>query len=281
VTGDVTERVADAPYTLRQIEEMLGLGRSAVAGLIAAGFVTPARGARNEYRFTFQDVVLLRTAHALRAAKIPPRRLLRSLRRLREQLPAQLPLSGLRITAVGNDVAVREGDAQREVESGQLLLDFEVSGEGGQIALLQRLPSTASHDDAEAVFAQGARLDAEGDRDAAEQAYRRALALDPSLADVWLNLGALLCEQGHCGDAVALFDEAVQRHPDAALLHFNRAIALEDVGRDADALASYERCLALEPALADAHFNAARLNEKLGDAQHALRHYSAYRRLMR
>lgn len=278
----MTERSADAPYTLRQIEEMLGLPRSAVAGLVAAGFVTPSRGARNEYRFTFQDVVLLRTAHALRAAKIPPRRLLRSLRRLKEQLPATLPLSGLRITAVGNDVAVREGGTQREVESGQLLFDFEVSGEGGgPIALQQHLPAAAVHEDAQEIFARGARHDADGDRDAAERDYRRALALDAQLADAWLNLGALLCERGRCTEALALFDEGIERCPDAALLHFNRAIALEDLGRDADALADYERCLALEPGLADAHFNVARLHEKLGDARGALRHWSAYRRLQR
>lgn len=279
----MTERPADAPYTLRQIQETLGLPRSAVAGLIAAGFVTPARGPRNEYRFTFQDVVLLRTAHALRAAKIPPRRLLRSLRRLKEQLPQTLPLSGLRITAIGNDVAVREGGTHRAVDSGQLLLDFEISGEsgGGPIALRPLSTSPAAHEDAQTIFARGARRDAEGDRSGAERDYRHALALDPRLADAWLNLGAMLCEQGHCSEAVALFDEAIERCPDAALLHFNRAIALEDVGRDADALASYDRCLALDPTLADAHFNAARLHEKIGDARGALRHWSAYRRLQR
>ena len=34
------------------------------------GFVTPSRGKRREYRFSFQDVVLLRTAHSLQAAQI-------------------------------------------------------------------------------------------------------------------------------------------------------------------------------------------------------------------
>ena len=69
---------ADAsPYTIRGIQEMLGLSRGVISGLIAAGFVTPTRGARNEYRFTFQDVVLLRTAHRLQAAQIPPRKILR------------------------------------------------------------------------------------------------------------------------------------------------------------------------------------------------------------
>ncbi len=53
---------------------MLGLSRSAVARLIAHGFVSPSRGPRNEYRFSFRDVVLLRTAHKLQLADIPTRR---------------------------------------------------------------------------------------------------------------------------------------------------------------------------------------------------------------
>ena len=63
-------------YTIRGIQEMLGLSRGVIAGLIASGFVTPSRGARNEYRFTFRDVVVLRTAVDLQAARIPPRRIL-------------------------------------------------------------------------------------------------------------------------------------------------------------------------------------------------------------
>jgi hypothetical protein len=69
-------------YTIRGIQEMLGLSRGVIAGLIASGFVAPSRGPRNEYRFTFREVVLLRTAVALQAAKIPPRKILASLRRL-------------------------------------------------------------------------------------------------------------------------------------------------------------------------------------------------------
>ena len=73
-------------YTLREIQAMLGISRSAISGLMAAGFVSPSRGKRREYRFTFQDVVMLRTAHSLREAHIPARKILRSLRRLRESL---------------------------------------------------------------------------------------------------------------------------------------------------------------------------------------------------
>lgn len=279
---------ADAPYTLRQVEAMLGLGRSAVTTLIDAGVVTPTRGRRNEFRFSFQDVVLLRTAAQLRAAQVPPRRMHRALRLLKARLPVEMPLSGLRIQAIGNDVAVRAADARWESSAGQLLLDLEVAGAPrGSVSFLDRgsagpplarVAPPAPPETADTWFHRGEALEA-SDLRAAEDAYRQALARDPAHTDACLNLGVLLCEAGRADEAVALYGNALAHRPDAALLHYNLAIALEDAGRESEALAAYERSLALVPSLADAHYNAARLHEKLGDAQAALRHYSAYRRL--
>lgn len=276
----MTKLPLDAPYTRRNIEAMLGLGRSVVSSLISAGFVSPVRGDRNEYRFSFQDVVLLRTAYHLKAANIPPRRMLRSLKQLRSRLPDEIPLSGLRIRAIGNDVVVRDGDAHWEAATGQLLMDFEVAATQGTVSFLQRDAGSAppAPDDAAGWFARGERLE-DQDLPAAEKAYRQALELAPDHSSAYLNLGALLCELGRCDEAVALYDVAIQHCPDAPLLHFNRAIALEDQKRPVEALASYDRCLSFAPDCADAHYNAARLHEQLGQAQRALRHYSAYRRL--
>ncbi|NRF65505.1 tetratricopeptide repeat protein [Aquincola sp. S2] len=262
---------------------MLGLGRSVITGLIEAGFVAPQRGARNEYRFTFQDVVLLRTAYQLRAARVPARRVINSLKQLKARLPLEVPLSGLRITAVGSDVAVREGHASWNAENGQFLIDFEVAAAGqGTVAFLERTEPAAGvapqADDAETWFARADGVEA-SDPAAAEAAYRRALVLAPAHVNATLNLGVLLSEQGRHADALAVYDAALAAAPDAPLLHFNRAVALEDDGRPFDALAAYNACLALAPDFADAHFNAARLHEELGQMQGALRHYSAYRRL--
>ncbi len=286
----MTKKTPASPYTIRSIQEMLGLSRGVISSLIASGFVAPGRGARNEYRFTFQDVVLLRTAAELQAAKIAPRRIVQALRRLKDKLPAELPLAGLRISAIGNDVTVRDGRSQWQADSGQLVMDFELAPVKGSVTFLQRAPAhtapraaphaAAASDEVDAIFNRGEALEAT-DRKAAEAAYRKVLALAPDHADAYLNLGALLCEAKRFKEAVGLYDEALRRRPDEALLHFNRAVALEDQGRPLEALAAYNASLQLAPDLADAHYNAARLHEQLGDAKKAVRHFSAYRRLER
>jgi tetratricopeptide (TPR) repeat protein len=267
-------------YTLRRVQAMLGLSRTIVAGLIAEGFVTPTRGRRNEWRFTFQDLMLLRTAHALQASKIPPRRILRSLARLKSALPQALPLTGLRITAMGADVAVRDRDGRWQSDSGQLLMDFDVAPVAGTVAILERAPPAAAEGGAARWFERALALEST-DREGAEQAYRQALALAPDLEDAYLNLGAMWSEAGRFEELVRLSDHAVSHCPDAALIHFNRGVALDHLDRLPQALASYERSLELDPTLADAHYNLGRLREQLGDKRGALRHFSAYRRLQR
>jgi tetratricopeptide (TPR) repeat protein len=292
----VAQAPHEAPYTLRQLQQMLGISQRVIAGLVREGFVTPARGPHNEYRFTFQDVVLMRTAHALQAADIPTRRILRSLRRLRETLPAELPLSGLRISAVGDRVAVRDGEARWEPESGQLVMDFEVAqAAGGGVTLLgpagaraaaeeasEALDAEAAHE-AQGVQALFERAQAWEDEDPvqAEAAYRAIVELAPDHADAWLNLGAMMCDADRCDEAVAVYEAALRHCPDEALLCFNLAIALEDLGRVDEALTRYDDCLARDPEFADAHFNAARLHQQAGHPQRALRHFNAYRRLQK
>jgi tetratricopeptide (TPR) repeat protein len=277
----VTPADDGSTFTLRRVQAMLGLSRHIVAGLIEAGFVQPTRGRRNEWRFTFQDLMLLRTAHGLQAQSIPPRRILRSLARLKATLPAELPLTGLRITAIGADVAVRDRSGRLQSDSGQLLMDFDVAPVAGTVTILEHAASRQDQAaDAQALFESALALE-ESNPAAAEAAYLQALALAPDLEDAYLNLGAMWADAGRHAELVRLSDAALEHCDSSALLHFNRGVALDHLERLEEAAAAYERSLELDPTLADAHFNLAQLRQQAGDERAALRHYSAYRRLQR
>lgn len=286
-------------YTLRDAAGLLGLSRSVILRLVASGYVKPGRGPRREYRFSFPDMVLLRAAQGLQAAQIPSRHIVRSLRRLREHLPEQMPLTGLRIAAVGNEVVVRDGGAPWQADSGQLLFDFDPPANDGprasaSVSKLERRPLPGAAPEAppassapleadgaataDRCFQRAVRLEAH-DSTAAEAAYRCAIAAAPRHADAHLNLGVLLGDQQRHAEAVALYRQGLDSGIESALLHFNLAVALEDLGQPAAAAAAYEQCLALDPTMADAHFNLARLHDLNGRARQAIRHYSAYRRL--
>jgi tetratricopeptide (TPR) repeat protein len=268
--------------SVRKLQSLLGVSRSVLAGLIEAGFVTPARGPRNELRFTFQDVVLLRTAFQLQSARISSRKILAALARLRTQLPDEIPLSGIRVSAVGNTIMVRTGPSQWDANTGQLAFDFEVADIKGDVVFLDA--SSAKKDarkQADEWYALADQMAADADSAGAEQAYRKAIAISPKpFYSAYVDLGAFLCEDdARCQDALAVFDEALTHFPEDAVLHFNRAVALELLGRLADAEQSYARCLEINPRYADAHHNLALVKEQLGDKQGLVRHMSAYRKL--
>ena len=230
-------------YGVREVQKMLRLSRSTIRTLVRAGFVSPARGPRNAWLFSFQDLIVLRTAQALVAAQVPARRISRSMKDLRRRLPASMPLSGLSIGAEADRVVVREGASRWRPDSGQYLLAFEGTPADGSLSVLERaapVPESPA-----AFIARGAELYEHGNYAEAERAFREGLAA--------------------CG-----------AHP---LLHYNLAIALESLGHRDNAIAAYEQALQADPGFADCHYNIALLYEALGKPQKAIRHMAQYRRL--
>ena len=268
-------------YSVRDVQRVLRLSPDTTRNLIKAGFVKPARGARREYRFSFQDLIVLRTARALIDAKIPARRIRRSLANLRRELPDSVPLSGLCISAVGDHVVVRDGEAHRQVDSGQYLLGLDVSLENGVLHVVEhsKAPAVeAAPASARDWFAHALSLES-SDPEAALAAWRHAAEQDPQRAAAWTNWGRLLHERGRTQQAAEVYRRGLARVGPDALLLFNQGVLLEDLGNPAAALEAYQGALTKDPDLADCHYNLARLYESLGKPQHAIRHLGQYRRL--
>src|SRR5690349_631818 len=264
-------------YGVADVEKLLRLPRSTIRALIKAGFVAPTRGPRRTWRFSFQDLIVLRTAQALTAAKVPAKRITRSLRELRRQLPAEMPLSGLSIGAVGDQVVVRDGVAQRRVDTGQYLLAFEGNPESGALSIVER-PQPPRPAATTNWYEQAAALEAD-DPDGAMKAYEKAIEAEPARLDARINLGRLLHESGRLPRAERAYRDALDVAGADPTLLYNLAVLLEDLGRRADALEVYKAALRADPALTDAHYNLALLYEKLRRPRDALRHMAQYRRL--
>jgi tetratricopeptide (TPR) repeat protein len=269
---------ATHPYGVRDVEKLLRLPRRTIRSLVDAGFVSPARGPRRAWRFSFQDLVVLRTARTLTEAHVPAKRITRSIRELRQQLPDTMPLSGLAICAVGDRVVVREGASRWQAESGQYLLALE-SDAAGSIAMVEP-PLSQQPVSADALFENAAALEAT-DPEAALQRYVEAIAADRRLVDAHINRGRLLHELGRLDEAERVYREALDCGLDAPLLHFNLGVLLEDLGRKAEALEAYEASLRADSRYADALHNAALLADRLGRTQDAIRYMAQYRRLGR
>ena len=264
-------------FGVREVEKLLRLPRSTIRSLVEAGFVTPSRGPRNTLRFSFQDLILLRTAQALSAANISNRRIAKSLRELRKQLPESMPLSGLRITAEADRVVVREGKARWQAGSGQYLLAFDGQPEAGKLAVIElQRPQRGDED----WFERALQLESEN-VDAAIEAYERAIEAEPDRIEAALNLGRLLHERGRLAQAQRVYREAIKLRGDDALLWFNLAVLLEDRGRRADAISAYNAALRRDPQMADAHYNLSLLHDHAGRKREALRHMAQYRRLLK
>ena len=277
-------------YSTRDVAALLGLPVAQVRSYVRSGFLLPGQGPRGEYRFTFQDLILLRTAKGLVEARVPPRRIVLALRNLREQLPEGKPITGVRISAQGHHVVVRDGLEIWNPESGQALLDFEVSDLAREAASLdsqraRRLAALDPVEDAEPAadsadewFDRGVELEVD-DPAAAEDAYRQALEIDPTMVDARLNLGRLLHEAGRTVEAEGHYRSALETRPDDPTALFNLGVALQDLGRPAEAAEVYEKALEIDPALADAHYNLAVVYEELDRKKAAIRHLKAYKLL--
>jgi tetratricopeptide (TPR) repeat protein len=279
--GDAERPERARGYSTKDVAGLLGLSVERVRSWVRAGFVSPRQGPRGEHCFSFQDLVLLRTAKGLLAARVPRRRVRIALQNLREQLPEDRPLTGVRISAQGHQVVVRDGREVWNPESGQALFDFELSALAREAsALPMRTPpeERAAPETAVDWYERGCELE-EDDPAAAMAAYRRALESDAGLPDAHLNLGRLLHERGETAAAERHYRLALAAQPEDPTAAYNLGVVLQDRGRMREAVAAYETALASDAGYADAHYNLAGLYEELGEPEAAFRHLRTYKAL--
>ena len=228
-------------YSTQQVADLIGIKPTRVRHYVRRRLLQPARSTRGHYRFSFQDVVLLRTAKGMTDASISVRQTNRALHKLQNELTSASSLSAVRICAYGNAVLVREEDHVWEVESGQMTMDLE-----------------------------------EVDPRQAPDAYRQAVRLDPENADAHVNLGCLYQLDGDLRLARHHYQCALAVRGDHELANYNLGTIFDELDERQSAADFYQRA----PSVPDAHYNLARIRELEGDELNAKRHLIHYRRLV-
>lgn len=256
-----------------EVVRWTGLPAERVRAFVRSGVIQPQRHGR-EYLFSLRDLLLLRTTKGLIDARIPPRKIRRSLVSLRRQLRAHRGLGGVRIYADGERVVAWDGRLRWQPDSGQFLFDFDAA----RVLPPTRAAEPPPRPEAEHWFRIGLELEGRSPAEA-RHAYHEALKLDAHHAAAHLNLGRLYHADRRWSKAEEHYRAAVRFDPTDGLTHYNLGVLLEDTRREGEAVRAYQAALRADPALADAHYNLARLYEVKGRARDALRHFRTYKRL--
>lgn len=269
-------------YSTRQVSAIVGWPDRRVRYWARTGLVASRPATGGQYRYSFQDIVTLRTVRSLMAGRVTSRRVTRVMRALARQLPPGRAPSSVPLAAEGERIVARDAASAWDPENGQRLLAFEADevAEAGIVAPLTATPAPAASS-AAAWFERGLEAEAAGRDAEAQDAYRSACEADPRHAPARINLGRLRHGAGALREAHQLYREALALVPHDATAWFNLGVVLEDGGDLRNALASYLKALEHEPALPDAHYNAARLYQQRGELVTAGHHYSQFKHLTR
>src|ERR1700743_1526735 len=226
-------------YDTKDLERLFGLPASAVRALARSGNIQPVRRS-GRLHYSFHDLVVLRTASALRAAKISSQRINKTLQELPSALPEGSALNKISLTALGNRIAIREGQTLREPDSGQYALALEIVEEKGRLHVISRpepaAPSAAFSDIAGAEsqarsaddhYERALELE-DGNPLAAQKAYELCLKVNPDHMEARINLGRLLHLAGRLSEAERVYRIGAKADP---FIAFNLAVLPGDLGQ--------------------------------------------------
>ena len=263
-------------YGLREIVRILTLTPKRAAQLRRLGLLHGDSG------YTFRDLLALRAASTLLDAGASVRQINAALGAMRRQDPAlEQPLAAVRFLVDGQRLLAQSDRVRFDPRTGQTVLDLDAGGlEAAAAATLPTgmvRPLGPPVKQAETWFERAMEWDADPAQwEEAIEAYRRVVAIDPSFAAAWNNLGLLLHRMGRYDDARAAYASALEHDPQCREAAYNLGSLQEDCGDVEDAIRDYRRSLAMSPDYADAHFNLAAALARSGRHAEAVDHWRRY-----
>lgn len=265
-------------YSAADLRRILRLDGSQLRACLRAALL-PVPSEDSCCAYSFQNLVVLRTAKGLTEAGVSVSRIRKVIECLERQLDDETSISSLKIYASGKRVVVWDGASRWQPDSGQFLLNFETARILPPRPIISRTDAGQSDREVAQRWFHRALALQEDSPEEARRAYQEAISLHPALTDAHINLGLLHHNLGNLAEAEGCYRRALQFEPKLALAHFNLGVVLEDRQKKSAAVLAYQEALKHAPDFLEAHCNLAQLYEKLGRKRDAFRHYAAANRL--
>lgn len=261
------ESAAAQTFSTRSAARILAVSPDRIRYWVKRRLIHPAATEGRQYRFAFNDLLVMRLAKEL----LPSRRHLETIQRcfarVRGLVGPARPMTSLRLCNEDGRIVVRERGFAFEAESGQLMLDF---------------------DSLAAVFAPEEEPAAKRTRPAASEEallarrmFTELLASGTRNAEVHLKIAAVLERDGDTSAALKHLLSAATIEPSTAEVHERLGALYRSRNEDDNAIRSFQRALECDSARVEPHRNLAELFEQAGRKRDALRHLSAVNRLTR
>lgn len=269
------DRAPERVYGLREVVRILGLTPRRVSQLSRLQLL------RGDAGYTFRHLLELRAAVALLDAGAAVRQIRQALTALKERDRLASPLAELRLIVDGQRVLAQSDRVRFDPRTGQTVLDLDTGHlqAAANATLVTGLvrPLSPPAQQAETWFERAAEWEADPAQwDDAVDAYRRVVAIDPTYAAAWNNLGLLLHRMGRYEDARRAYLSALEHDDSLCEAAYNLGSLCEDLSDVEQAIRHYRMALELAPDYADAHFNLAAALARAGRADEASRHWQRY-----
>ncbi|MBI1734892.1 MAG: tetratricopeptide repeat protein [Candidatus Rokubacteria bacterium] len=271
-----SDRSPERVYGLREVVRILGLTPRRASQLSRLDLL------RGDAGYTFRDLLELRAAVALLDAGASVRQIRQALTSLKQRdKTIASPLAELRLNVDGQRLLAQSDRVRFDPRTGQTVLDLDTGGlqEAADATLVTGLvrPLSPPAEQAETWFERASEWEADPAQwDDAVDAYRRVVAIDPTYAAAWNNLGLLLHRMGRYEDARHAYLAALEQDGSLCEAAYNLGSLCEDLSDVEQAIRHYRMALELAPDYADAHFNLAAALARAGRADEASRHWQRY-----
>ena len=289
-------------FTVAEVARMFDLPEAKLRYWSQTGFIVPTVREAGRRFYGFTDLVSVKVAKELLEDGHPLQRVRRSLDALRDHTPNGSPLSRFRIRSQDDRIVVDGAEGRFEPATGQLLLDFDPQNLRDRVAEVTSLPWVGSDADMDAQvvslngsaydsFLEGAAAEeawedasaSDGVRSMdhpeflrAQEAYERAVEMDPEFAAAWTNLGGIWARAGELDAARDCFDEALRCDPDQPEARCNLAELALRAEEFELAIEGFRGVLRVDPEHLEAHYGLARALLRVGGRAQARAHLERF-----